>query len=619
MKKILIVIHRLIILVLSFVVILYSICAFLPKPDLNGQYLKIYDQQQNIIYQSHQQSSDTSLNDVSKDFMMSLIAIEDHRFYSHRGFDPISIIRALKANMTQSKKEGASSITQQYARLLYLTNEKTWSRKLKEAFLAMRLEAHYSKDTLLQGYMNTVYFGHGIYGIKNAAMYYFQKTPDQLDLNESSMLAGVINGPEYYSPFKNKKQAKARQKLVLNKLVDIKYISQNQAKEVYNTPFVLNTSPSSSMYTSPYYKDAVLQELKNLGFYNEAYIKKGLNIQTSLDSTIQSQLDKTVAKHLKERGELETSSIIVDTKTSQVLALIGGKDYSKSQFNRATQASRQIGSTMKPILYYTALNNGFTPTTQFKSEATTFQLDNGKTYTPTNYNHKYANSNINLAQAIALSDNIYAVKTHLFLGEQALVNTLNQFGFQHVSPHPSLALGTLNTNIFELAKIYTTLANIGIYNEPHFINKITDDRGNILYEYTPQDKQLLDQETCLILSQLLTAPFHQEFNSYLTATMAAYPVKQTFAVKTGSTPFDSLCVGYNPKFTIVSWSGYDDNREMKVSLDSKVPKLIFQSMANYLQKDELWYQPTSHIQQIPINPQTGDYQENGLVFWFLNK
>lgn len=272
----------------------------------------MYDQQQKLYYQSNQQSNDVSLKDVSKDFIKSIVAIEDHRFYKHRGFDPIGILRAIKANIVDGgKSEGASTITQQYARLMFLTNEKTWSRKINEAFLTTRLEAHYDKDTILQGYINTVYFGHGIYGIKNASRYYFNKEPKDLDLNESTMLAGVVNGPEYYSPFKDMKGAKARQKLVLDQLVKEKYITQQKANQVNQTPFVLNQNRSSTLICAyPYYKDTVIQELKELGFYQENYINQGLNIETTLDSSIQDQLNQTVTKQMKEREELEVSSMI---------------------------------------------------------------------------------------------------------------------------------------------------------------------------------------------------------------------------------------------------------------------------------------------------------------------
>jgi len=600
-------------------IIVYGVSYVITAPQIGqGHYIKMYDQNHNLFYQSNQQSNDVALKDVSPYFIESIVAIEDHRFYDHRGFDPIGILRAIKTNLTNgSMSQGASTISQQYARLLFLTNEKSWSRKITEAFLTVRLEAHYDKDTILQGYINTVYFGHGIYGIKNASHYYFDKEPQDLDLNEASLLAGVVNGPEYYSPFKNMEAAKARQKLVLNKLVEENYITQAKADEVSKTPFQLNQDPSSSIVTNyPYYKDTVIQELKELGFYEEKYINQGLHIETTLDSSVHDQLNQVVEKQMKDKEELEISSIIIDTKTSGILAIIGGKDYTSSQFNRATNAARQVGSTIKPLLYYIALENGFTPSTKFKSEATTFQLENGETYTPTNFSSRYANQDITLAQAIAVSDNIYAVKTHLFLGEQALVNALNQFGYSHISPHPSLALGTLNTNVYDLSKIYTTFANEGIYNDLHTITKITNDQGDILYEYQAQHKQLLNQDTCLILSQLLTAPFHDVYSTYSNATMSAYPTKATFAAKSGSTPYDSLCAGYNPNYTIVNWCGFDDNRELTSSTDARVVKTVFQSMADFLQDEDDWYQPNEHLQQIPVNPLSGEYQENGLIYWF---
>lgn len=612
-------VQGLLIFFMSVMVIIYSCSYIMEKPNLGqGHYIKMYDQDHAVFYQSNQQSNDVALKDVSQDFLVSIVAIEDHRFYSHRGFDPIGILRAIKANISAGgNAEGASTISQQYARLLFLTNEKTWSRKMTEAFLTTRLEAHYDKDTILQGYINTVYYGHGIYGIKNAARYYFNKEPKDLDLNEATMLAGVVNGPNYYSPFKDVKAAKKRQKLVLNQLVKQNYITQEKADEVSQTPFQLNKNPSSSISLSyPYYKDTVISELKELGLYEENYINQGLNVETTLNQDIQTKLETTIQQQMKDREELEVSSMIVNSQTSEVLALIGGKDYSQSQFNRATGASRQIASTMKPLLYYIALENGFTPTTKFKSEATTFKLENGETYSPTNFNSKYANQDITLAQAIAVSDNIYAVKTHMFLGEQALVNELHKFGFTHISPHPSLALGTLNTNIYKLSSIYTTFANVGTYNDIHTITKVYTDDGTVLYEYKAKNKELLDKDTCLILNQLLTAPFNKAYSTYASATMASYPVNTTFAVKTGTSPYDSLCAGFNPHYTIVSWVGYDDNRQLTMTLDKRVPKVIFQTMANELQKENVWYETNENIKKVPTNPISGEYNENGIIYWF---
>lgn len=609
--------RRIVICIILLLMSIYGLAYIIEAPDVGEhQYVKLYDNHNNLYYSSSSQSDDVTLNEVSNDFINAIIAIEDHRFYEHKGFDIVGIARAIKVNVFSDDIQGASTITQQYARLMYLTNEKTWNRKLNEAFLAIRLEMHYDKETILQGYINTVYFGHGIYGISKASQYYFDKKPSELDLNEASMLAGVINGPEYYSPFNDIDAAKDRQLVVLEAMVTYGYIDEEEAHDAYKTEFVLNENGAKTIEKSyPYYKDTVLDELQELGYLTDSYINQGLNVETTLDVSIQNTLESTITEQLDDMDELEVASMIVNHDAC-VLALVGGADYTSSQFNRATSSSRQIGSTMKPLLYYVALENGFTPITKFKSEETTFQSESGDTYSPSNFNDKYADDDITLAQAIAVSDNIYAVKTHLFLGENALVNFLNQFGYTHIPPNPSLALGTLNTNIYELASPYVTISNEGIYNDIYTITKITNDNGDILYEYSPQNEQLLNQDTCLILSQLLTSPFHDDFSTYASATMVNYQVNTTFAVKTGTTTYDSLCIGYNPNHTILSWCGYDDNREMTLQTQTRIPKIIFQTMANYLQVDDVWYEPTDSIEQVPIDPLTGEYDENGLIYWF---
>ena len=410
------------------------------------------------------------------------------------------------------------------------------------------------------------------------------------------------------------------QKLVLDRLVEDEYITEEKSLKIQNTEFVLNENPTSaSKNQHPYYKDTVIQELTDLGFYEENYINQGLNIYTTMDSDTQNELEATVSDNMNDKGELEISSMVVSNDDAGVMALVGGKDYALSQFNRATEAQRQIASTIKPLLYYVALENGFTPNTKFLSAPTEFTLESGQTYAPTNFSDRYANTEITLAQAIALSDNIYAVKTHLFLGEQALVNALNKFGYTHVSPHPFLALGTLNTNIYEVANIYTIFANQGINREIHTITKITNHNNEVLYQRENNDVALLDRDTCLILSQLLTSTFKSEYHTYSNPTMSNYQTNTTFACKTGTSDFDSLCIGYNPNYTLLSWVGFDDNRDLTITQDKMVPKVVFQHMANYLQTEEEWYSPTATLQSIPVDPLTGDFSESGLVYWFKSR
>lgn len=601
---------------------LYVIAYCMGEPDLNkDRYLKLYDDNQEIYYQSINDYTGhyVTLNNVSNYFKESIVAIEDQRFYDHRGFDPIGIMRALKVNFTnQEKSQGASTITQQYARLLYLTNEKSWSRKIKEAFLTMQLETHLSKDEILEGYINNVYFGHGIYGIENAAHYYYNKSAKNLDLNESSMLAGVINGPTYFSPLNDVSAARKRQSIVLNALIDSNKITISQKQQVLDSD--LNLAKSHQIdenLSNNYYKDTVIDELEQLGYYNNTYLNQGLNVYTTLNQDYQKVVEKSASEYTKD-SKVETSSIVVEPYTSKVLAIIGGKDYALSQFNRATQANRQIGSTIKPLLYYSALENGFTPATTFLCEPTTFKLDDNTTYSPSNYNDKYAYKDITLAQAIAVSDNIYAIKTHLFLGTDNLASLIRKFGIKDVKSNASLALGTLNTNIYNLANMYNCIASEGKYNHLYTIEKITNNDGKVLYQHKEENKQLLQQDSCLALSQLLTSTFDNTFNTYLQATMSSYQLDNINACKTGSTDVDNLAVGYNPQVLVASWVGFDDNSKMESTNDKTVAKKTVVDVLNYTNetKEVTWYQPTNDLQQIAINPLTGDFDENGTVYWF---
>lgn len=601
---------------------LYVIAYCMGEPDLNkDRYLKLYDDNQEIYYQSINDYTGhyVTLNNVSNYFKESIVAIEDQRFYDHRGFDPIGIMRALKVNFTnQQKSQGASTITQQYARLLYLTNEKSWSRKIKEAFLTMQLETHLSKDEILEGYINNVYFGHGIYGIENAAHYYYNKSAKNLDLNESSMLAGVINGPTYFSPLNDVSAARKRQSIVLNALIDSNKITISQKQQVLDSD--LNLAKSHQIdenLSNNYYKDTVIDELEQLGYYNNTYLNQGLNVYTSLNQDYQKVVEKSASEYTKD-SKVETSSIVVEPYTSKVLAIIGGKDYASSQFNRATQANRQIGSTIKPLLYYSALENGFTPATTFLCEPTTFKLDDNTTYSPSNYNDKYAYKDITLAQAIAVSDNIYAIKTHLFLGTDNLASLIRKFGIKDVKSNASLALGTLNTNIYNLANMYNCIASEGKYNHLYTIEKITNNDGKVLYQHKEENKQLLQQDSCLALSQLLTSTFDSTFNTYLQATMSSYQLDNINACKTGSTDVDNLAVGYNPQVLVASWVGFDDNSKMESTNDKTVAKKTVVDVLNCTNetKEVTWYQPTNDLQQIAINSLTGDFDENGTVYWF---
>jgi membrane peptidoglycan carboxypeptidase len=624
-KKIVQIISGFVIGCMLFVSICYSLAFLSGEPDINkDRYIKMYDNQDTVFYQSINNYSGqyVALEDVSTHFLQSIVAIEDHRFYEHRGFDPISILRAINVNITnQDKTQGASSITQQYARLLYLTNEKSWTRKSKEAFLTMQLETHLTKDEILEGYINNVFFGHGIYGIENAAKYFYNKSAKDLDLNESSMLAGIVNGPSYYSPLIDETASRERQGIVLQRMVDQGKIDETQKEEVLQSE--LQLSEEHNLYENMsfhYYKDTVMKELEDLGFDSDTYVNQGLNIYTSLDPTYQKQLEESTTKQT-EGLDVEASGIVIEPYTSKILAILGGKDYTVSQFNRAIDANRHIGSTIKPILYYLALENGFTPTTTFMIEPTTFKLADGSEYSPANFSNKYPYKDVTLAQALAVSDNIFAVKTHLFLGEEHLAKLVEKFGYQDVAANASLALGTLDTNIYGLANMYNAFASAGEYTPIHTIESIVNDKGETIYQREENPTQLLDKDNTLVLNQLLTGSFNNTFSTYLTASMAEYSLDSTYASKSGTTDYDCLAVAYNPDILVASWAGYDDNRPLTTGKERVIAKDITVDMLVYHDSIEepSWYNTTKNIQKIAINPLTGDIDENGIVYWFNKK
>lgn len=582
--------------------------------------IEMYDNTGELFYQSNHEAMGKyiDLDHVSPYFVESIIAIEDRHFYNHHGFDLIGIFRALVNNLTKDTLQGASTITQQYARNLYLTNEVSLKRKLEEAMYTMQLETHLSKEEILEGYINTIYFGNGIYGIENAAHYYFNKSSQDLNLSESSLLAGIINGPTLYDPISHPDKAKERQQLVLEALYQMKIIDQNTLTTCLNEKIQLEIN-SSSAYSSSlqYYKDTVLNELRSLGYKRIDQIQSSLKIYTTLDSSLQSTLNTSTNNHMPD-SSLECANIAIEPNTFKILAINGGKDYQLSQYNRAMDASRQVASTIKPLLYYLALRQGFEPTTTFTSEATTFTLANGKTYSPTNYADLYANKPITMIEAIALSDNIYAMKTHLFLGENALASKLEDFGLKNVSPDASLALGTLSTSIYTMTKIYTCFASLGKYQEPYCIEKIENQNGDELYQHQDKLKQLLDETSCLILTQMLQASFDEKCIDYSEPTLLNYKREQPFAAKSGTSDFDSLVIGYNQHIVVGSWVGYDQDQFLETYQDRIVAKKIWYDLTN-LYLDSSWYQPNDQIEERIIDPLTGNSTPTGSLYWFKSK
>ena len=600
-----------------FICILFTFIHFFivlsPKIDLKKtNNIIMYDKNNNIFFKGNGSKEWVNLENINTNLINATISIEDKRFYKHNGFDYIRIIKSLFNNVKEKTLvEGASTISQQYARNLYLNFDRNFERKIKEAWLALKLETTYSKDEILEGYLNTINYGNGVYGIENASHYYFNKDAKDLTLSESSILAAIPANPQNYSPINNYKLSKQRQKIILNSMVKDGYINEDEAKNAYNVKLnFYGKKDTLNLSTLMYYKDAVMSELNNLNILPNDYLKsKSIKIYTNLDINAQENLENSISNDINNNEDIETASVMIENKTGKIIALTGGRNYEKSQFNRATSSKRQVGSTMKTFLYYAALKNGFTPSSSFSSKPTTFSLGNNNTYSPSNFCDIYPNHDIPMILAIAYSDNIYAIKTHLFLGEDEIINVAKDAGITTDLPkNVSLPLGTTELNIIEFTSAYSTIANEGIKNDSYIIRKIKNDDGKTIYKHKSFSKQVLDSNYTYLLSNLLSNCYDNNLTDYTAPTCLNIKPKltKTYAIKTGTTDTDSWTIGYNKDYTLSVWVGYDNNKKIKNN-DSKYAKNIWaDTMENYLRnKKDSWYKKPKDIVSVIVNPLNG--------------
>lgn len=607
------------IIILTFVCILiiggiYVYAKISPKIEIKkiGSYY-LYDGNNEVFFQGNGTSKWVELEDISPYLTKATITIEDKNFYSHHGFNVLRIIKALYTNLlSHSYKEGASTITQQYAKNLYLDFDKTWQRKLKEVWYTIQIETNYSKDEILEGYLNCINYGNGNYGIENASKYYFNKNAKDLTLAESAMLVGIPKSPSNYSPLINEEIAKERQKYILNTMLKNKIISEEEYKQAIKEELsYYGKKDTLNLNTIMYYQDAVLKELKSMDAVIKTELESGgIKVYTTLNLEAQKSLETSINETIQDNSEIQVSGIMINPENGGVLGLVGGRDYNKSEFNRAISAKRQVGSIMKPFLYYNALENGFTASTSFLSQETVFNVGANNTYAPKNYNNIYPNKAISMAAAISFSDNIYAIKTHLFLGSENLVTTAKRVGIKtKLEEIVSLPLGTVELSPLEITNAYATLANLGVKHDPYFIEKITDIKGNILYEHQDTSEFVLNKSTTFILNDLLKGTYDYNMIDYAYPTNISISSMLTheYAIKSGSTDTDNWIIGFNPNIVTSIWIGYDNNKEMDTS-DFKYSKKIWaNTMESYLKEKEVsWYSIPENIVGVIVDPITGN-------------
>lgn len=602
-----------------------------PKITINSaNNIVLYDKNNNVFFKGSEKREWVELNNISKDLVNCTIYTEDKNFYHHFGFDFLRIGKAIITNMkNKSMVEGASTITQQYAKNMFLDFDKTWKRKWNEALYTLRIEGNYSKDEILEGYLNTINYGHGKYGVENASKYYFGKSAKELDLAEASLLTAIPKAPSNYDPINNFEVTKKRQLLILKNLHKNKVISTEEMNQAYEEEInIIGMLEKDEVSSINYFQDAVMNELKSMETIPKDYSEiGGLKIYTTLDYNAQIILDKNVKEAFGNNDNLETSSVVLNPNNGAVMALIGGRDYNKSTYNRAISSTRQVGSTMKPYLYYSALENGFTASSAFLSEPTTFKIENNKTYSPVNYNNKYGNKPISMATAIAYSENIYAVKTHMFLGYDSLINMARRVGItEKLENIPSLPLGTNEISILNMAGGYSAFANLGYKVNPHFIEKIVDGNGNTLYEFKDEKELVLNPSLVFILNNLLTStydPLYIDYN-YPTAISLSSKLKHKYALKSGTTSSDNWNIGFNKNIVCAVWVGNDNNDELTTK-DYKYAQNIWYKTVEDIEKDigedDGWYEKPKNVVGLLVEPISGkvseDNSKNTKLVYFL--
>lgn len=523
--------------------------------DAQGTIIEAYDAGQNRHI--------VPLSAVSPHAINATLAIEDHRFFDHPGIDFIGLGRAILVNLRHmDKMQGASTLTQQLARNLYLNHDRTWSRKIKEAVYALQLEMRYDKEEILEKYLNQIYYGHSTYGIQAAARLFFGKDAADLTLAESALLAGVPKGPRYYSPYYDADNAKKRQRTILQTMVKHGFITQEEAELAAAEPLQFLPLTGGRRSEAPYFSDYIRHHvLEELGIGEKLLLEGGIRIYTTLDLRAQKLAEQAIAAWIGEDEELQAALVAVDPRTGHIKAMVGGTNYAKNQFNRALSASRQPGSSFKPVVYLAALSQDrFTPVTRYKSEPTAFLYDDGRrSYMPRNFNDKYAHAYIDMRRAIAQSDNIFAVHTLMNAGAEAVIDTARRLGIEaELEPLPSLALGTFPVSPLEMAAAFGTIANLGERAETTAILRITDSQGRVLYEAQPRKSRVIDAPYAYVLTNMMESVFEPGGTAHRVADRIRRPV----AGKTGTTNTDAWMVGFTPELSAAVWVGYDQGRRI---------------------------------------------------------
>src|SRR5262245_25018043 len=542
---------------------------------------KVYDDNDELITELHvERRIFVPLEQIPRALRDAVIATEDTRFYSHHGVDPTGIGRAIYQNFRRGRiVEGGSTITQQLAKVLFLTPDKSLDRKLKEAVLALELERRYSKDRILELYLNQIYFGHGAFGVEAAARTFFGKGVHELTLGKTTLLAGLPKAPTNYSPFEHPNAAKRRRSTVLARMVETGKLRADQAKRAGSAELAL-VPPERRRTTGQYYIEYV-QQLLEQEYGADVVFKGGLHVYTTLSPTMQFKAEQSLREGLRalesrqvaaaaKKGSTapaapsgperpEGAILAIEPQTGYVKAMVGGYDFFKSEFNRAVQAHRQPGSAFKPFVFIAAVESGLTAASVVDDSPVEYPIGkNGRPWRPDNYDRKFRGP-ITLQQALEESVNVATVRVQEQVGIRRTVDVARRLGVESpLTDNLSIALGTSDLTLLELTSAYGALANQGNWMHPTAIRYVLDSRRKLLEENAPQGRQVISPEVAYVVTHMLKGTIERGTGT------AAKALGRPAAAKTGTTNdySNAWFVGYTPKLVTGVWVGYDRPRSL---------------------------------------------------------
>lgn len=528
------------------------------------------------------------LEKISPILQKAVIAIEDERFFKHKGVDLQGVVRAAVINVAKKRvEEGGSTITQQLARNLFLTKKKSITRKIAEMVLALQIERRYTKSEILELYLNEIYWGHNAYGIESASLLYFNKHASDLSLSEAALLAGIIEGPEKFSPYKNMEGAKTRQATVLSKMVELGYITEASANSASIQPLNLSTeTPNKYKYVAPYFTTYVINQL--IDKYGEYTVYNGgLRVYTTLDLKKQRVADEVVRKFLSEEGETynfsQSALVSLDPRTGYIRAMVGGASFEASEFNRAWQSKRQPGSSFKAYVYTAAMELGVSPGFVLDDSPVTYEVPadewnpEGK-WEPKNFDEKYRGK-VTVRQAFEKSLNIPSVRLIDKIGVGSVIDVAKRMGIKSpLKRSLGLTLGISEVSLLEMVSAYGVFADGGIRVEPTAIIKIEGPRGQLIYRHTITEKRALNKNIAAVMVDLMQGVL-------LRGTGVRGNIDRPAGAKTGTTEEfkDAWFIGYVPQLVTGIWVGNDNNEPMEgVTEVAVTPRMWKAYMSNVL-------------------------------------